>query len=55
MPPKKKRTRTSNDVFCSAALYEALKVFAALKVLAWDWEFLEYGKQEDLKAQTVMA
>ena len=43
MPPKKK-VRTSNDLFCKAALYEALKVFAMLKKLAWDWDFLEYGK-----------
>ena len=43
MPPEKK-VRTSNDLFYKAALYEALKVFAMLKKLAWDWEFLEYGK-----------
>jgi hypothetical protein len=42
--PAKKKPRTSNDIFCPVALFEALKVFAMLKKLAWDWEFLNYAK-----------
>jgi hypothetical protein len=42
--PAKKRPRTSNDIFCTEALFEALKVFAMIKKLAWDFEFMEYAK-----------
>ena len=42
MPAKK--PRTSNDVFCTYALYAALEAFAKLKTLSWDWEGGEYAK-----------
>ena len=47
-----KRARSASDVFDVAELAELLTPYARLKDCDWDWEFAEYGKIEEARAQT---